>query len=170
MLWSFDRRQSLRLPGLGFLAAPAAAFRWQKAPRAPRTRYFCLFSLQERGGGAEGRGDRSARAGYLKSAANDPPDVLNERHKPLVRDPQFTDRRVLAHHRSRVVPRQRAGSTGTALPYTRGTMWGAKIGTSTCSVVTTTFPVVTNRKDDGFELLSRSRFQKYNQNKFWRNI
>ena len=114
MLWSFDRRQSLRSPGLGFLAAPAAAFRWQKAPRAPRTRYFCLFSLQERGGGAEGRGDRSARAGYLKSAANDPPDVLNERHKPLVRDPQFTDRRVLAHHRSRVVPRQRAHSKATS--------------------------------------------------------
>ena len=32
-----------------------------------------------------------------------------------------------------------------------------------------TLPGATNRKDDGFELLSRSRFQKFNQNNFWRN-
>jgi len=93
---------------------PAAAFRWQKAPRAPRRPHICLFSIQERGGVEEGRRDRSARAEYLKSAANDPPDVLNEQHKPLVRDPQFTDRRVLAHHRARVVPRRRAGSKATS--------------------------------------------------------
>jgi len=49
-------------------------------------------------------------------------------------------------------------------------MWGAKIGTSTCLAVTTDFPLVTNGFKGRFELLSRSRFQKYNQNNFWRKI
>ena len=55
-------------------------------------------------------------------------------------------------------------SSGTAHPIHGDTWWGAKIGTSTCLVDTTWFPVDTNRKDDGFELLSRSRFQKCYQN------
>ena len=58
---------------------------------------------------------------------------------------------------------------GRAHPIHGGTWWGAKIGTSTCPVGTTHFPVGTNRKNDGFELLSRSRFQKFNQNNFWIN-
>ena len=46
-----------------------------------------------------------------------------------------------------------AGS-GTAHPIHGGTWWGAKIGTSTCLVDPTWFPVDPNRKNDGFELLS----------------
>ena len=38
---------------------------------------------------------------------------------------------------------------------------GAKIVTSTCPVETTTLTMETNRKDDGFELLSRSSFHNY---------
>ena len=47
---------------------------------------------------------------------------------------------------------------------------GAKIEISHTHMDATTFPVDANDSEGRFELLTRSRFQKYNQNNFWRNI